>query len=154
MNRRKMAFIASLLSLCILSGCRTKMKTVEIDGDEYIMNGEEYTKINLEDKVFEPGTHIIHYIDIPHSESSTLSDKEINQGYGNGAFYIGEPPEGYKLVGVTSYANSSGNDNHIVYIFVNEKTVVAKASFDPYGREVVYETPGQIVDEPSLNLEP
>ena len=36
-------------------------KLIIIDGEKYVKSGEEYTKIDLSPKVFEPGTHRIIY---------------------------------------------------------------------------------------------
>ena len=54
MNRRKKALLlASALSLCVLCGCGDN-KTVEIEGVTYIQNGDEYTRLDISPKVFEP----------------------------------------------------------------------------------------------------
>lgn len=159
MNKRKKALLlASAASLCILCGCGKKTETVEIDGEIYVVVADEYTKIDIPDKTFEPGTHIIHYVDIPDPKPPTFKKggHHLHQGFDNAMLYTGEVPEGYKLVGVTSYAHDDDYsfDYYIVYIFVNEKTVVAKGSYDAKNNEVVYETPGEVVEDVALGLEP
>ena len=155
MNKRKKALLlSSIAALSILCGCGSKKETVEVDGETYIKNEEEYTKVEVGDRIFEPGTHIIHYIDIPASAYYPVGGKLIEQGFDNAAFYVDNVPEGYKLVGVTSYSNSSGNDYYIVYVFVNEVPVIAKGRYDVNFNEVVYETPGKIVVDTALTLEP
>ncbi|MBR4178563.1 MAG: hypothetical protein IKR57_04370 [Bacilli bacterium] len=159
-RRKKALVLSSLLSLSILCGCGSESKTVntnetiEIDGETYIKSGGEYNKIEVVDRTFEPGEHIIHYVDIPVEKKRTITDANINQGFDNAAFYMDEIPEGYKLIGVTSYSNDNGFSNFIVYIFVNEVTVIAKGRYDVYTNEIVYETPGKVVEESSLTLEP
>ena len=154
MNKRKKALLlSSIASLCILCGC-SKTETIEIEGTTYIKNGEEYQKIDISDRRFEPGQHIIHYVDIPIRKTSAIPDSELNQGFNNGAFYVDIVPEGYKLVSVTTFSNNDGYDYVIVYILVNEKPVIAKGSYDTEINEIVYETPGTVVEETCLNLEP
>ena len=156
MNRKKKALLLSCLaSLAILSGCSSaKNETIQIDGETYIKSGEEYTKVDVSDRTFAPGEHILHYVDIPVSKNNTISNSYLNQGFNNGSFFIDEVPDGYKLVGVTSYSNNDGYNNYIVYIFVNEKTVIVHGSYDEYTNEVVYETPGTIIEDESLELVP
>ena len=148
-----LAFLTA--STLLLSGCvEEKKEVVEIDGVKYIKNEDEYTKIDLYNRVFEPGTHILHYVNIPSAKTSSVYDYYIDQGYNNGSFFIDEAPEGYRLVGVTSYSNNDGYDEFIIYIFVNEKTVIVNGRYDDKINEIVYDSPGVIKEESSLTLEP
>lgn len=158
--KKKAWLLSSIVSLATLCGCGSSSGTqdtntlVTVDGEQYIQNGNEYTKLDITPKRFEEGTHIIHYVDIPVSKRSTISDNKINQGFGNSAFAIDDIPEGYKLAGVTSYSNSNGNSYFIVYVYVNEVPVIAEGSYDINSNTVVYETPGKVIKEQAMTLEP
>ena len=157
-RKKKALILSTLASLAILSGCssesKEESKTITVNGEQYVQNGDEYIKIDVSPRTFEPGTHVIHYIDIPNKSDNTLSNKYIKKGFDNAAFSIGDLPDGYKLVGVTDYSTYSGYSYYIIYILVNEKTVIAEGRYDEFTQEVVYETPGKIVEEEALTLEP
>ena len=158
--KKKAWLLSSIASLSILCGCGSNTETqdtntlVTVDGEQYIQNGNEYTKLDITPKRFEEGEHIIHYVDIPVSKRNAIPDSSLNQGFGNASFAIDDIPEGYKLAGVTSYSNGDGKSYFIVYVFVNEVPVIAEGSYDINSNTVVYETPGKIVDEKTMTLEP
>ena len=148
MNKNKKALLlSSITALSILCGCGTETKTIQIEGETYVQSGEEYVKVEVSDRTFEPGTHVIHYVDIVRNGES-INSGNIVQGYDNAYFnFPADVPEGYKVIGATSYSNNSGYDSYIVYILVNEKTVVAKGRYDSNTNEVVYETPGEVIEQ-------
>ena len=158
--KKKAWLLSSIASLAILCGCGSNTETqdtntlVTIDGEQYIQNGNEYTKLDITPKRFEEGEHIIHYVDIPVSKRNAIPDSGLNQGFGNASLAIEEMPEGYKIIGFTSYSNGGGTSYYMIYLLVNEVPVIAAGSYDINSNSVVYETPGKIVDEKTMTLEP
>ena len=144
-NRKKALLLASIASLCILCGCKEN-EVIEIDGEQYIKSGEDYTRLDLSPREFEPGTHVIRYSDD--------SDSHLGEpGWGNSIINIPEVPEGYKYVETISII-SEGYGSHIgyVHIFVNTKTVLARGVYNPETNRIEYSEPGEVVEERALEM--
>ena len=145
MKNKKAFILAALASFSVLAGCN-KTKTIQINGETYIQNGEEYNKIEMEPKIFEPGTHIIHYIKTLNN-GNAVRQRNIIDGYDSLYFTDVEVPSGYKLSGVTSYSSQDGYDEYIIYIFVNDKTVEVNPTYNTRTNEVMYTSVGNIIED-------
>ena len=144
MKRKKKALLlASVASLCILCGCNNA-EVVEIEGEQYVKNGEEYTRVDLTPKVFEPGEHIINY-------SVDSNDIAGATGWGKGRVYFPETPEGYRFVETIVEGNGGyGSTSGYVNIYVNVVRVEVKGTYNPRTNTVEYIEPGVVVDELTL----
>ena len=142
---KKALILAALASISVLSGCN-KAKIIQIDGETYIQSGEEYNKIEMKPKIFEPGTHIIHYIKTLNN-GSAVRQKNIDDGYDSLYFTDVVVPDGYKLSAVTSYSSQDGYDEYIIYIFVNDKTVEVEPSYNTRTNEVMYTSVGNVIED-------
>ena len=143
--KRKALLLSSIASLCILCGCSTEKNTVIINGETYIQNGEEYTKLDLSPKVFEPGEHIIHY--------TYTYDRGINRiggetGWGTSDLNLPETPEGYRYVETITLDEAGyGHTSSLVHIFVNVERVEVQAQYDSKNNTIVYPEPGKVIEE-------
>ena len=146
MKRRKKALLlASALSLCVLCGCG-EAQTVEIDGVTYVQNGDEYTRIDIVPRVFEPGEHVIYYT--VNRGDSSFGGKD---GWGTSKLNIPEVPEGYRYVETLSLDEGGyGYTDALVHIFVNEKKVEVKGTYNTRTNTVEYNEPGRVVEELTL----
>ena len=152
-KENKALLLALVASLSFLCGCSKKANTIETEDGTYVEQNGEYVKLNLEPVVFEPGTHVIKYVSLCDDVDGNwrIVDSYLKTGFDN-PVKTPEVPEGYKLVGVTSYANNDGYDRYIIYIFVNEERVEAEGKYYPEINMVLYNTPGTIINEKSLEL--
>lgn len=147
MNRRKKALLlASALSLCVLCGCGDN-KTVEIEGVTYIQNGDEYTRLDISPKVFEPGEHKITYTAGPREGIRIKLGEEWEDNYYS---YAPITPEGYELIDFKFVSDDDGYVTNIVFIYVNTKRVEASGVYNSKSNTVIYNTPGVVVEEKTL----
>ena len=151
-SRKKKALILSALaSLAILSGCGSKTKeenkTIKIDGVEYIQRGDEYEKLEIPSKVFEPGEHTIAYV-IYKKNGSINFTSGWNSIYEWGI----ETPEGYEFVCLTSGSEWNGNTDVLIYTYVNTKTVEVEGTYNEYDNCFEFSTPGKVIEEKTLEM--
>ena len=146
-NNKKALLLSSITALSILCGCGTsEVKTLKIDGETYIQSGNEYVKYDTT-KVFEPGTHIIYYVYL--SSNCNL----LEGGYGNSDIELPVVPEGYKVLAISDcQSEDHDHTSGIIYYFVNEKTVEAKATYNEKSNRMEFSTPGTIIEESKLTL--
>ena len=149
MNRKKKALLlASIASLAILSGCGSKnpeINKLQIDGETYVQNGDEYVKVYISPKVFEPGQHRIAYV--------TEAKGSYNFHSGWDSIYTGiEVPEGYELTGISTASENDGYTDVIIYTFVNTKRVEAEGTYNSRINSIEYITPGRVVEEKVLEM--
>lgn len=143
-NTKKLLMFG-LTSLLLMTGC-DESEIVEIDDKSYLQKGNEYTSVELESKVFEPGTHIISYLD---SKTGYTFGKS---GWGKVDVEIPEVPEGYRYVNTYSIDHEyHGHTSAIVHVFVNEVTVEVEPTISHKTGEIEYVIPGKPVK--SLVLE-
>mgnify|MGYP006916185363 CR=1 FL=1 len=144
MNRKKRALLLSAMcSLAILTGCnQTKSDDTIITKSGTTI--ERPVDVNLEEKVFEPGEHIIYFETTINKSLYSDSDN-----WGNGRLNIPETPEGYKLFDTVAIDGNKGTYS-IVYIYVNEVTVKATPTYNNITGIIEYELPGQIVSDLQL----
>ena len=153
MNRKKKALLlASALSLCVLCGCGEEEKqeneVIEIEGVTYLKSGDEYTRVDITPRVFEPGEHIIHY-------TAYFGKKVIHgeDGWGTSDLEIPETPEGYRYVETIALdEGGTGYTNSLVHIYVNEKRVEAMGVYNPKTNTVEYDIPGEVIEEKVLEM--
>ena len=145
MNKRKRALLlASVASLGILCGCKQETKVVEKEGEVYIQNGSEYTRIDVSPKVFEPGEHIITY----SVEDSYLVN---GNGWGEASIDFPETPEGYRYVEtLVDVSAMGGYTNGYVHIYINTDRVEVPGTYNPQTNTVEYITPGVVVKSLTL----
>ena len=150
-NKKKALLLASIASLGILCGCG-KVKTIEVDDETYVESNGEYIRLDIEPKVYEPGTHVIQYVhNIHDGNHDYYKRKHLKEGFNN-IIFTPEIPEGYKIVGTTSYSNNDGYDYFIIYIMVNDKTVEVEGVFDAETNSIIYNDPGKVIEEKALEL--
>ncbi len=150
-NRKKALLLSCLTSLVVLTGCGSATKTIQIEGETYIQSGEEYVKVNVAPKTFEPGEHVISYLVKPN-DGSSINNGDLYEGYNNPWFNLNEVPDGYRVIGFTDYSTNRGYSNYLVFILVNDETVEVEGSYDARTNSVVYLNPGKVIDSPKLNL--
>ena len=138
-NRKKAILLASIASLCILCGCGKEV--IEIEGEQYVKSGAAYPKLALTPKVFAPGKHIVRYVE-------KTSPGVDSSGWGTVVMNIPEVPEGYRYVEtLTIDTGYNGLSNGFVHIFINEKRVEAKPSYNPKTNTIEYLEPGVVIEE-------
>ncbi|MBR4178561.1 MAG: hypothetical protein IKR57_04360 [Bacilli bacterium] len=146
MKRKKKALLlASIASLCLLCGCNNT-EVVVIEGEQYVKNGEEYTRVDLTPKVFEPGQHVIHYTVRPSSFQGA-------EGWGTSTIEVPEVPEGYRYVNTITLDEAGyGHTSALVHVFVNEKRVEVVGTYNSKTNTIEYIEPGKIVEEKVLEM--
>ena len=142
MNRRKKTLLlAAIASLCILCGCGKEV--IEIDGEQYVKNGEEYIKLDLSPKVFEPGTHRMFY-----TYHYGGKHRETKSGWNKNIINIPEAPEGYEYV---ETIEDDGAAN-FYYMYINVERVEVTGTYNPETNEIEYLEPGVIVKDRTLEM--
>ena len=151
-NRKKAILLSCLSSIALLTGCsEAKSNTIQVEGETYVQSGDEYVKVNVAPKLFEPGEHVISYV-IKPNDGSSLGTNYLTEGYNNPWFNLNDVPQGYKVIGFSDYSTNSGYSNFLVYILVNEVTVEVEGSYDVRTNSIVYLNPGKLVEENILTL--
>ena len=143
-NRKKTLLLAAIASLCILCGCGEKTELLEIEGEQFVKSGEDYTRIDISSKVFEPGTHRVIY---SKRITSSYSSKE---GWSTNKIEIPETPEGYRFVGVIK--GDAGFYGMYLHIFENVERVEVTGTYNPETNEIEYLEPGVIVKDRTLEM--
>ncbi|MBR4178356.1 MAG: hypothetical protein IKR57_03300 [Bacilli bacterium] len=144
MNKKNKAIILSaLLSATLLAGCDDKKEVVEIDGKNYVKNGEEYIEVFEKTKIFEPGTHYIHYYNY-----ISYNNPDRQSGFSDS--YNVPVLEGYEVFSVEPVLRN-GYTYGYMYIFVNTQRVEATASYDYNKNEYYFCNPGVLVEEHKLS---
>lgn len=129
----KRLLMFGMTSLMLMSGCK-KSKVVEINGETYLQNGEQYVSISMGPKVFEPGTHYITFNN--GLKSGKRGWNKIN---------FPEVPEGYKYVESIPIAQGYGSTDSILHIFVNEVPVEVEPTYNSQTGEIEYNNIGKPV---------
>ena len=145
-NRKKALLLSCLTSLVVLTGCGSATKTIDIDGQTYIQDGEEYVKLNMEPKTFEPGEHVIYFT---YNTSGSFGG---SKGWGTSNIGLPETPEGYKYVNSFSIDEGTyGFTDSIVHMYVNEVTVEVTPTYNSKTNKIEYTLPGVVVESLKLN---
>ncbi len=122
-TRRLLLF--GLTSALLLTGC-SKKEVVNVDGKQYLKEGDKYIQMNIEKKVFEPGEHIIYYNFSARGKSYDYKE----DGWDKVNIGIPEVPEGYKYVDTATIDHGGyGYTSNLVHVFVNIVPVEATSSY-------------------------
>ena len=140
-KNKKALLLASIASLCILCGCEKEI--IEIEGEQYIKSGEEYTKLDLTPKVFEPGTHRMFY-----TYHYGGKHRKTKSGWNKNIIIIPEAPEGYEYV---ETIEDDGAANYY-YMYINVERVEVKGTYNQETNEIEYIGPGVVAKDRTLEL--
>ena len=148
-RKKKALILSALASLAILSGCGsvTSNKTISVNGEQYVQNGDEYVRLDSNPKVYEPGTHIIYYVFFAQN------CRFLNEGYGNSEIYIPSTPEGYSVMSISDIS-AKGHDhtNGIIIFYVNDKKVEVTGEYNSSTGVFEYDKPGKVIEEKTLEM--
>ena len=143
MNKQKIALLAALLSLSILTGCGDKTEVIEVNGEQFIKNGDDYTKIEEKKQVFEPGTHFVQYYNFVSNGNSKYNydlDSGINTTTNIPVY------DGYEIYAVYPFLHN-GYTYGYTYIFINTKKVEVTSTYDVEHNIYAFSKPGVVVEE-------
>jgi len=144
-NTKKL-LLFGLTSALLMTGCSKGKEIVQIDGKQYIKEGNNFTQMQSSTKTFLPGEHVIYYV-MSYSEKLQTS----KEGWGIIDLQIPEVPEGYKYESSFSIdLGGYGYTSNIVHVFVNEVTVEATCTYNNKTQEFGFFEPGTPVKELKL----